>query len=387
MDSGAFSNLIIVLLGILFYVLLSNFGEVRLRIKLFFDVISPFITGFVIAFLLNSPVCFFERKLFSKVRWKRGLSIALVYILAFVIVSLLIGIVLPQVIDSVIALINNMKGYLENFNTLVDNLVERFELKGEGIDTLMVSYEDLINQAANAISKAIPQILNWGVAIGNGVVTAITALISSIYMLSGKGKLKRQIKSITFALFSTDKAEHFLQISRKANEIFVGFINGKIIDSAIIGVLCFILCTILRIPFSLLISVIIGVTNIIPFFGPLIGAIPSIMILLIVNPWAALRFGIMIIALQQFDGNYLGPKILGDSTGISAIWVLVAIVVGGGLFGFAGMLLGVPTFAVLYMLTRDYVNARLAEKKIDYEGRALGTTEEQEDQEAADTQK
>ena len=163
-----------------------------------------------------------------------------------------------------------------------------------------------------------------------------------------------------------------MRISKQANQIFVGFINGKLIDSAIIGVLCFVLCTIFQIPYAILISLIVGVTNIIPFFGPIIGAVPCVMILFIVDAWAALRFFVLIIGLQQFDGNILGPKILGDSTGLSAIWVLVAIVLGGGLFGFAGMLLGVPTFAVLYALVREWANERLAEKGIDAEGNNLG---------------
>jgi len=153
----------------------------------------------------------------------------------------------------------------------------------------------------------------------------------------------------------------------QANRIFVGFINGKIIDSAIIGVLCFILNLILQIPYNILIAVIIGVTNVIPFFGPIIGAVPCIMILIIVDPWAALRFAVLVLALQQFDGNILGPKILGDSTGLSAIWVLVSIVVCGGLFGFPG----VPTFAVLYALVREWVNHRLREKGIDGDGNPL----------------
>ena len=136
-------------------------------------------------------------------------------------------------------------------------------------------------------------------------------------------------------------------------KFFLGFIGGKIIDSAIIGVLCFIGMNILGMQYALLISIVVGVTNVIPFFGPFIGAIPSVMILLIVDPWDAVYFAIFVLALQQFDGNILGPKILGDSTGLSAIWVLVSIIVGGGLFGFTGMLLGVPTFAVLYSLTKD----------------------------------
>ncbi len=378
LDPKAVSNLIIVLLGILFYVALSNFGAIRLRIEMFLDVLKPFIFGFAVAYLLNTPVRFFERKVFRRLRWKRSLSIATVYLLAVLVVVILINMILPQVVSSAVELINNSKGYLENLNALVDSLVERFELEGDGINALMVSYEDLVNELANLASTALPKLLNFGVAVGNGVIVAVTALISAIYMLSGRDKLTSQIKSILFALFPVKKVEHFLYVCRRANDIFVGFINAKVVDSVIIGVLCFLLCLILRIPYAMLLSVFIGITNIIPFFGPLIGASPSIMILLIVDPWAALRFGIMVIALQQFDGNILGPKILGNSTGLSAIWVLVAIVVGGGLFGFPGMLLGVPTFAVIYMLTKDFVTARLAEKQIDREGKPLASAEEHE---------
>lgn len=374
------SNLIIVLIGILFYVALANFGVIRLQIRVFLGVLKPFILGFAVAYLLNTPVRFFEHKVFRKLRWKRSLSITTVYLLALLVVVILINMIIPQVISSVMELFGNMKGYLDNLNALVDSLVERFDLEGEGIDTLMVSYEDLVNKLANAVSIAVPKLLNFGVAVGNGVIAFVTALISSIYMLSGRDKLKLQIKSILFAVFPPKKVEHFLHICRRANDIFVGFINGKIIDSVIIGVLCFILCMVLRVPYAMLLSVFIGVTNVIPFFGPLIGAIPSIMILIIVNPWAALRFGIMVIVLQQFDGNILGPKILGNSTGLSAIWVLVAIVVGGGLFGFPGMLLGVPTFAVIYMLTRDFVSTRLAEKQIDGEGNPVPASAENSDE-------
>lgn len=376
LDARDVSNLIIVLIGILFYVLLVNFSAVRARIAMVFDVIEPFVAGFAVAYLLNAPVHFFESKVFRKLRWKRSLSIATVYILVVIVFAVLINMILPQVTESIIALVNNIEGYLKNLNALVDSLVARFDLENaEGIDAMMVSYEDLISRLAKTISAAIPELLNFGVAVGNGVITAVTALISSIYMLSGKSKLKLQIKSLLFALFPTKKVERVLTISRRANGIFVGFINGKIIDSLIIGVLCFILCSIFRIPLALLISLVIGVTNVVPFFGPIIGAVPTIMILIIVDPWAALRFTVLVIALQQFDGNILGPKILGDSTGISAIWVLVAIVVGGGLFGFIGMLLGVPTFAVIYMLTKEYVASRLAAKKIDGEGKPL-TSEE-----------
>lgn len=381
LNAQSVSNLIIVLIGILFYFLLANFGAVREKINMVLAILSPFIAGFAVAYLLNTPTVFFERKVYRKLRFRRGLAILTVYLLAFLLVGFLLNMILPQALSSVVALVNNLEGYLKTLNELVDSLITRFHLEEDSVDAVMVSYQDLMKRLAGAISAALPELLNFGVALGNGVITAITALISSIYMLSGKNTLTKQIKGLLFAAFAKEKVDRFLHICRHANSIFLGFINGKIIDSAIIGVLCFILCTILRIPLALLISVVVGVTNIIPFFGPFVGAIPSVMILIIVDPWAALRFGIMIIALQQFDGNILGPKILGDSTGLSAIWVLVAIVVGGGLFGFIGMILGVPTFAVIYMLTRDYVTARLKEKKIDGEGNPLPESDEPEKKE------
>lgn len=377
--------MIIVLIGILFYFLLFNLGAIRLRIRIFLNVIEPFIVGFVIAYLLNTPITFFERKVYRRVKWSRGLAIATIYLLALVVITILINMILPQVVSSVTALINNLDVYLGNLDTLVNDLVARFDLESEidaEINSFMGSYQNLWTQVANRLSDLMPRLLNFGVALGNGIVAAITALISSIYMLSGKNVLTSQVKKVLYAVFPIKKTDHFLSICHRANDIFVGFINGKLIDSAIIGVLCFILCSILRIDYAPLISVVIAVTNVIPFFGPLVGAIPSILLLIIVDPWAALRFGIMIIALQQFDGNILGPKILGNSTGLSAIWVLVAIVVGGGLFGFPGMLLGVPTFAVIYMLTRDFVTARLAAKQIDGEGKPLvSPTDEKEDTE------
>ena len=190
-------------------------------------------------------------------------------------------------------------------------------------------------------------------------------------MLMSKDTLKRQCKKAIYALFEKDTAERILQISRRSHVVFSGFINGKILDSAIIGVICFIVTAMLQLEYSALISVIVGITNMIPFFGPFIGAIPCIVILVIVDPWQALIFAVFVFVLQQFDGNILGPKILGNSTGLSPMWVLLAIVIGGGMFGFAGMLIGVPTFAVLYSVVSDILQDRLLAKGIDEKGEPL----------------
>lgn len=371
LDERSIANLIVVLAGILFYVGLTNFDAVRAKLESFVAVVAPFITGFAIAYLLNTPMNFFERKVFHKLKHRRGLSVFTVYLVAVAVLAILINLILPQVVESIMGLAGNMNTYLGNLNQMVQGLAEKFNIEDALWQDLMVTYQDLLKSLATMVQKALPGLLNFGVALGNGLVSAVTAIISSVYMLSGKGRLVPQLRKAIYAFAPAKRANRFLDICSHANQVFVGFINGKLIDSAIIGVLCFFLCVIFKIPLAVLISVVIGVTNIIPFFGPIIGAIPCMMILLVVNPWAALRFGILVIALQQFDGNILGPKILGDSTGLSAIWVLVAIVVGGGLFGFPGMILGVPTFAVLYALAREFVNHRLKVKGIDGEGKPL----------------
>ena len=371
LDGSHVQLLIVLIVAILFYVGLNHFSVVTVRINQFMGVLSPFIVGFAIAYLLNTPMCFFERKLFPNHRFKRALSILLVYALAFAVVAILLGLIVPQVVQSVKDLAGNMQTYLTSLDQLVQDLTEQFDLDADAINDMFGNFQNMISNMTAKAAEALPQLLDVGFAIGSGVIAGITALISSIYMLAGKDRLVPQLKKLLYATVSKRRSDWLLGVCGQANRVFVGFINGKIIDSAIIGVLCFILCAIFRIPYPMLVSVTVGVTNVIPFFGPIIGAIPCLFILVIVDPWAALRFFALVIGLQQFDGNILGPKILGDSTGLSAIWVLISIVTCGGLFGFPGMILGVPTFAVLYALVREWVNKRLKAKKIDGNGKPL----------------
>lgn len=368
LDCRSLSNLLVVCSGILLYLGLTHLPQVKAVVDQVLNVLSPFIAGFVIAYLLNTPTNFFEREVYRNCAQKRTLAIITVYLLAVLVLIVLLQLILPQVGTSIMSLAGNLSFYLNNLNRMVQELIRRFNIEWDGLTGILDDYQTIIRKVTDFLASSMPDLLNFGIAVGNGLVSALTAIISSIYMLAGKDRLTRQLKKLIYALFPTKGVNHILSVSGRANTVFVGFINGKLLDSAIIGVLCFVLTTILRIPYAVLISVIVGVTNIVPFFGPIIGAVPSMMLLIIVDPWAALRFLVLIVALQQFDGNILGPKILGDSTGLSAIWVLVAIVVGGGLFGFAGMLLGVPTFAVLYALTREWTNRRLAQKGIDSNG-------------------
>lgn len=369
LDRHARSTLLVVLIAILFYVGLTHLDPVRTWLLSILDVFAPFVGGFAVAYLLNTPVCYFDRLYAQKLprfRHSWTLAILTVYLLALLVLALLLNMVIPQLIKGIMDLAGNMEGYVANLNKLLEDLIQRYNLESVDWSFLEELLGDLQSLAKNVLSRlaqSLPQVLNFGVALGSGVVTAFTALVASIYMLADKNTLIPQMKKLLYAIFSQRRADRALEVLSHANRVFIGFINGKLLDSAIIGVLCFILCLIVRIPYALLISVVIGVTNIIPFFGPIIGAVPCVLILAIVDPLASLRFLILVVALQQFDGNILGPKILGSSTGLSAMWVMVAIIVGGGLFGFPGMLLGVPTFAVIYDLLRQWVNRRAGGKQ------------------------
>ncbi|MBS6864711.1 MAG: AI-2E family transporter [Oscillospiraceae bacterium] len=357
------SNIIVVFAGVAFFLALSNFDAVKGQLASWVRIIAPFIWGLALAYLLDGPVRFFEKKFHGH----RGFAIVLACVLAVIVVSFLIGMVVPQVVESLMMLLNRVPEYMENLN----QFIKSSNINLDGAEELIGSYQELLTRVTGLISAMLPKVVGYGMAIGSGLVSAITAVISSIYMLMSKDKLLRQLKKVVLAAFPLPRARRVLEECHHANQVFSGFINGKLIDSTIIGIICFVGMSLFRMPFAVLISVIVGVTNIIPFFGPFIGAIPSILILLIINPWDALGFAVFVLALQQFDGNILGPKILGDSTGLSAFWVLVAIIVGGGLFGFVGMVVGVPAFAVLYSLTSDILARRLAEKGIDAEGRPV----------------
>lgn len=380
------SNLIVVFSGVAFYLALSHFDTVMSVFHRVVGIISPFIWGLVLAYLLDGAVRFFEQKVFKN-STSRVLPVLVAYVIAIVLLILLLRIVIPQLAQSVVGLVSNVPAYMDSLSQFALEVATKYELETDTMNNLLGSYEDLVSKVTDLLSKMLPQVFSYSMAIGSGVVTAITALISSVYMLLSKNLLLRQMKKVTYALLPLPTARKFLAICRDANETFGGFIIGKILDSAIIGALCFVGLALLHFPYALLISVIVGVTNVIPFFGPFIGAIPSFFILLIVNPINALEFLVFILVLQQLDGNVIGPRILGDSTGLPALWVLVAIIVGQGLFGVVGMIIGVPAFAVIFSLFREFVNSQLARKGIDEKGEELAAVDQTPVQETPEPEK
>ena len=298
-----------------------------------------------------------------------GVSILGAVVFLFVIIGIMIAILVPAVTSSVIALIEATPGYINSFITWI----EESDIEKNSWIIMISEYITVVitklqvwaeNEMLPFLQQYIAQITSGVYSVLRTLLNFIIGIIVMVYIMSIKETLKGQAKKIIYAVFPAKKGNLIIDIFRKSNQIFGGFITGKIIDSAIIGVLCYVGCMIIRIPSALLVSVIVGVTNIIPFFGPFIGAIPSILIVLIQSPIHALYLAIFILALQQVDGNIIGPKILGDTTGLSPFWVLFSILIAGGLFGFFGMLLGVPVFAVIYYICQITLKYRMESKKL-----------------------
>ena len=358
------SNIITICTAVLLYLAISNFSTVKAGIDKVYGVISPFVVAFVLAFLLHTPVDWFERTVFSKFKAKRGLSILCSYIVATLAISALIVAAAPQVADSIVSVGNNIPVYIQSVTSFLDNLTTQYHWDPAFIETVTETVNTALKNLSTLVLALVPKILNWSVSLGGVAIDLFMSVIASIYMLMTKERLTFQLKKILYSFCKQKRAERIIQIGNLTNEMFTKFINGKAVDSLIIGILCFIGMMFIYSPYAILIAIIVGVTNMIPFFGPFIGAVPSILIMLMVSPFDALIFAVFVLALQQFDGNILGPKILGDSTGLAPIWVLVSITIGGGLMGFAGMIIGVPTFAVFYTLLSENMDKRLAKKNI-----------------------
>ncbi|MCR4651745.1 MAG: AI-2E family transporter [Lachnospiraceae bacterium] len=379
-----FTLLIVAMISISFNYLLNNGSKVFVfNVNKFFNVLMPFIYGFVIAYLLWPIVNFLETKIIKKYYdhkkiaikpkdKKRFRVICVFFSLIFVIYLLYLFFmnVLPELFTSIESIINNFPTYYDNVITQIDKFLTNTDfIPIKNIDEAFDSVSEFLeNLTENTI---LPNLKEYAVNIYSGVVNLVNTimdiligLIMAIYLLISKEKFIGQAKKVIYSLCNKTKANNLIMDLRFINDTFGGFLIGKIIDSIIIGILCFILLLLAKMPYALLVSVIIGVTNIIPFFGPLLGAIPSAFLILLVDPKKCLVFLIIILALQQLDGNIIGPAILGNSIGISSFWIIVAITIFSGYFGFTGMLIGVPVFAIIYAFIRRNINNRLIKKDL-----------------------
>lgn len=366
--------------AILFSFAIFNVKEIVQFLKVLVNVLQPVLIGIVIAYLLNPIVNFMERRgtvTAQKLKWKkitpnqiRMISVAVTEILAIIVILGIGSMLMPELINSLGTFIGSLPGY-------INKIAELLEVLTKNSDSQWIEFiENLLNDGSKEISSWI----NAGVlqnlenflsyfttsviGIAKMALNIMIGVIISVYLLVSKQKFVGQGKKVLYALFYERQANNILEVVRKSHSIFSGFISGKLIDSLIIGVLCFIGMSIMKMPYIPLVSVLIGVTNVIPFFGPYLGAIPSILLILLISPGKGIMFLIFIIILQQLDGNIIGPKILGSSTGLSAFWVIFAILIGSGLFGIIGMIAGVPVFAVIYYLIKTGLEYSLRKKNL-----------------------
>ena len=368
---GILGRICVVAFAISFAAVILYFDHIWGFVQQLFDLASPFLIGFGIAFLLG-PV---QRKcehLLSATLFKsgklpglrRGIATALALLMLILVVYVVIIIMLPQVIHSITAIINFVSSLLKDKTSQLNQILLKYDFLHVDGDELVVAWENIVSTYISNIAQLLDNLVVISKTIVGILIDLLVSVITAFYILMDKDRLCAQIKKIGYSIFPKERNESLIYWTRQANRLFAGFITGKIIDSAIIGVICYFGMIIFRMEYPLLISLIIGVTNIIPFFGPFIGWAPCALILLLVNPMSALWFSLFILFLQQLDGNIIGPHILGDYVGVSALSIMIAIVIGGGLFGFAGMLLSVPVYALGYAIIRTWIYGRLKKKNL-----------------------
>ena len=353
---------------VLFYLLIGKFPLVLKSLGRLISALSPIIIGCIIAFLLNPIVNrlrIWLREVFKNIfkdkysdkhaHMADGLSVVLSILFFLLILTAFFWILIPSLYESINSLYDNFDKYTTNTENFVRNLVKDYPKVVNVVNNYMDDIEAAIKNLFT--EKLLPNMDTVVKTLSSGIIGSVKfvfnfliGIIAAIYILSSKDKYSAQFKKLVYAVFTIKKGNKILAVTEYIDGVFSGFISGKIIDSIIIGLICFAFCSIVDMPYAVLVSVIIGVTNIIPFFGPFIGAIPSAFLVFVESPKMCLVFIIFIVILQQIDGNILGPLILGDTIGISSFWILFAILLGGNLFGFAGMVLGVPTFACIYAL-------------------------------------
>lgn len=382
-----FANVIVGVVLIAFYFLISELKSVGMALSFVVSVLSPFLIGFVIAYFLLPFVKKTEmflnfvfskikdNKLTGKIKTKnkkeikkdskmpRFLSVFFVYVFVGVILAFLINQLIPQIVDSIVTFVNNIPNYFNELKNFTGNLLLKYNH-----NDWIIEQSKIYDTAFEYITGLAQSFLNWifkvPKALTGGVTNFIVGLILSIYFVFDYERFKNMIKKLV-VFVSQKKAKTIFYVGKKADTYVSKFFMGKIIDSLIIGLIAFPFMIIIYKPYALLISVIIGITNIVPYFGPIVGAIPGGLIILINAPEKIIWYIVFVFVLQQFDGNILGPKILGESTGLSPVGVIFGIIVGGKLFGFIGMLLGVPFTAIVCSLVGEFVNKSFEEKKND----------------------
>lgn len=370
---------IVIAIGISIYFAYYKIDFLVHTVDQIFSLTMPFIIGFAIAFLLNRPMMMIENKLLKNLRikpqHKRSIAAIIAMVVGITVVVGFLWILIPQLAESIFSLVKAFPGYVDDFQKFVLEFVEKNSIDTKQV-TKYITDTDFFSKLTEVVTEALPQMAKLTYAFGSTMLNILLSIMAGLYMLIDKERLSLYAKKINYAIFPIEVSEYTHRMVLAASDIFNNFIVGKAIDSLIIGILCYIGSLIFQFPYALLLAVIVGVTNMIPVFGPFIGAVPGIVILFIIHPITALYFALFVFALQQFDGNILGPLILGDKLGLPSIGILFSVCVGGGLFGIIGMFIGVPCFAVFYMAVKEFVNYRLKKKEIDLQTMTMEASQE-----------
>lgn len=358
---------------ILAYVIF-NFKNIISGVENIIGVLLPFIVGIAIAFMLNLVMRIFEERVFTFLdnkkyqkysRFKRPLSVALTFIFVFMIIFGLIRFIIPQLIDSISTLTDAIPVYMKSFEELISQYVSDTEILNTLWNNFLSAWREILQFTGQIVVSSLSGVVNITVGFTSGLFNFILSVIFSIYMLLNKERLQLGMKKVLYAFSGRKFADKIMYLGKISNEAFSNYIGGQFIEAIIIGVLCFIGMLVLKMPYALLISVLVAVTALIPIFGAFIGTIPSAFIILIIDPMKALWFVIFIIVLQQVEGNLIYPKVVGSSLGLPPIWVMLAMIIGGNTFGLIGILLGIPIFSVIYKVFKEFVDKRLNYKNIN----------------------
>ncbi len=359
---------------ILFFFLLFRYQEIKAFLGLILSALQPVVVGIALAYLLR-PIALWLERLFRRakvVRFARLFSVLLTIILAFSVLGLGCAFILPQLTDSVGILVKELPGQMETQLERLSAYLESDDEAAAAVMQMIASVEtSLLTWVKTNLFSTVSTVANSVLTIGSVLVNMVVSVIVTIYVLLDWERYLAQCKKLFYAVSKNQRVNEAVSDAVcQTNRIFSGFISGKLLDSLIVGIICFIGLRLMQMPYAMLISVIVGVTNIIPMFGPFIGAIPSAFLLLLVSPAKCLAFLVFIVVLQQVDGNIIGPRILGNSTGLSALYVTVSMLLFGKLMGFLGMIIGVPLFATLY-----YIVKRMAEYSLKKQNMPVETAE------------
>lgn len=377
------SNIIVLSVAIILYFVIKNISIFFVGTKEILRILMPFVYGFAIAYILDIPMKVFERTILKpldkkgNLKLKRTLAITITYILAGIIIAIVIAILIPELARSIGTLIENIPDYAHSLELYFTEIVTKLNLDANMVNEIIEDFNSISGYITSIGGAILGGLLQFSAGITQSVLNVFIATIISIYMLASKERFFAQVKKLLFAVLPQKPVNYLIELSDHSNKTFKGFLSGKLLDSLIIAIICFVCMNIFNMPYTLLVSFIIGMTNIVPVFGPFIGAIPSVIIIFIASPIKALWFILFVFLLQQFDGNILGPKILGNLTGLSAFWVMFAILLGNGLFGFIGMIIGVPAFAVIYSIVRGAVEINLEKKGMPTETKDYASSDQQ----------